>query len=355
MALRSRADVLEEIRECEHQVAATRARQVRLLRELGRWGQRPSETELASLLDVSVRTARDLIETSWRTPEESQMMADLESGVWSFDRAAAMSHLARGGVDPEVVTAADDRDIAGVYRLRALQRRITRRSEQEAHEQRSVRAWASLDETVGFVHAELTGYDWKVVTSALDDRADHLPRHEMATAQQRRADALVALAQDWLSGESPVRHDRGSGPVVTVMVDASLAAETNGEAGVTIPAGPRVGPDTLDHILCDGSVEVLLDRDSGIPLAVGPTTRVIPPKLRRYVVARDGQCVVDGCDTTYRLEVHHIVPRSQGGTHDVDNLVTLCWWHHHVAIHGDGMRLDPASTSRRRLLPPGDP
>lgn len=36
------------------------------------------------------------------------------------------------------------------------------------------------------------------------------------------------------------------------------------------------------------------------------------------------------------LEVHHIVRRSQGGTHDLDNLVTLCtaghrWVHEHPA------------------------
>ncbi|MEE8491617.1 MAG: HNH endonuclease, partial [Acidimicrobiia bacterium] len=51
-------------------------------------------------------------------------------------------------------------------------------------------------------------------------------------------------------------------------------------------------------------------------------------------------------------EVHHIVPRSQGGTHDVENLATLCWWNHHVAIHGRGYRIDPTSPpQRRRIIP----
>jgi 5-methylcytosine-specific restriction endonuclease McrA len=87
-------------------------------------------------------------------------------------------------------------------------------------------------------------------------------------------------------------------------------------------------------------------------LAVGPTTRVIPPKVRRFVLARDGGCVIDGCTSTYRLEVHHIVPRSEDGTHDPDNLVTVCWWHHHVAIHGQGQRIDPTSPPKRRRLIP---
>ena len=72
------------------------------------------------------------------------------------------------------------------------------------------------------------------------------------------------------------------------------------------------------------------------------------------VIARDGGCVVDGCDSRYRLEVHHVIPRSEGGSHDAENLVTLCWYHHHVAIHGRGMRLDPQSPpGRRRLIPAG--
>ena len=33
------------------------------------------------------------------------------------------------------------------------------------------------------------------------------------------------------------------------------------------------------------------------------------------VLARDAGCTVYGCNSTYRLEVHHIVPLSGGGTH----------------------------------------
>ena len=46
-------------------------------------------------------------------------------------------------------------------------------------------------------------------------------------------------------------------------------------------------------------------------------------------------------------------PRAWGGNHDPDNLITLCWYHHHVAIHQMGFRIDPDSpTHRRRLIPP---
>lgn len=353
-ALTPQQELLSEIRECERTVAAARARQVRLLRELMRRDALPGADQLASTLDVSVRTARELLETALRSPELSPAMAQLDSGEWSFDRAAATASLIGTGADDGTIAEAEGRDIAGVHRLRSLQRRITRRSEREAHENRSVQLWPSLDEAVGFIRAELTGYDWQVVATALDDRGDALPRDEQATARQRRADALVALAQDWLTGEAPHHRGGGGGPVVTVMIDPELASSTNCEAGASIPNGPRVGPETLDRIACEGSVEILVDAGSGVPLAVGPTTRVVPPKLRRFVLARDDGCVVAGCDSAYRIEVHHIVPRSAGGTHDPANLASLCWWHHHVAIHGRGMRLDPdGDPMARRLLPPG--
>jgi hypothetical protein len=279
-------------------------------------------------------------------------MDRLASGGWSFDRAAAVASLVGAGADDDTIAAAEYRDIAGIDRLRALQRRITRRSEKEAHEQRSVRSWPSLDSAVGFIHAELAGADWRLVTGALDSRSDRLPRDEVATAEQRRADALVALAHDWLDSTHSATDESSTTAIITVLVDPELASATNGEAGVTIPAGPRVGPSTLDEIMCGGAVEVVVSADSGVPLAVGPTTRVVPPKVRRFVLARDGGCVLEGCTSRYRLEVHHVIPRSQGGTHDADNLVTLCWYHHHVAVHGRGDRLDPQSPpARRRLIP----
>ncbi|MDH3250571.1 MAG: HNH endonuclease, partial [Acidimicrobiia bacterium] len=91
----------------------------------------------------------------------------------------------------------------------------------------------------------------------------------------------------------------------------------------------------------------------GTPLAVGTARSAIPPRTRRYVLARDGGCAADGCTSMTRLQPHHIRPRSQLGDNHPDNLATLCWFHHHVVIHGRGFRIDPDSPpQRRRFLPP---
>lgn len=51
--------------------------------------------------------------------------------------------------------------------------------------------------------------------------------------------------------------------------------------------------------------------------------------VRGQVISRDGRICqeADGtCDGP--LQVHHILPLSQGGTNDMNNLVTLCRYHH---------------------------
>ena len=301
-------ELRQELSHLEDEIAALRARQVRILRQLNRRSFQMSRSDIAGELDVSGATASALQETAMRTPEKSTAMQNLEGGDWTFDRAASMAALVTANADDRTLREAEKRDIAGIRKLRAMVRRTTRRDERRAFEERHVRLAPSLDDSVGFLHAQLPAYGLRVVAKALDERADTLPRDaRSATMEQRRADALVAMALDWLDGTAP--SGRTSGPIAHIVVDGSLAAPTKGESGVMIAEGPRVGPQTLEHILCSGTTEIVVERGAGVPLRVGPASRGIGRKERRYIVHRDGGCTIDGCESRYRLEVHHIVPR----------------------------------------------
>ncbi len=159
------------------------------------------------------------------------------------------------------------------------------------------------------------------------------------------------MAQDALNGDTA---GGDATPQVTVFVDATSAAATGGETGVTVASGPRVGPATLEAVICSGSVEVLATTSNGTPLNIGRRSRVVSAKLRRFVLHRDaGACAADGCTSRYRLEAHHITPWGHGGRTDADNLTTLCWYHHHVIVHGEGFHIAPHSAlQRRRFLRP---
>ena len=71
-----------------------------------------------------------------------------------------------------------------------------------------------------------------------------------------------------------------------------------------------------------------------LPLDVGAVTDLVPPHLRRAIITRDTHCAAPGCDTPpAACHVHHIIPRSQGGTTSLGNCVLLCSFHHLIMIH----------------------
>jgi hypothetical protein len=52
-------------------------------------------------------------------------------------------------------------------------------------------------------------------------------------------------------------------------------------------------------------------------------------KARAKALFRDGYtCTEEGCGTTDHLECHHCKPLYAGGDNSLDNLTTLCHYHH---------------------------
>jgi hypothetical protein len=77
-----------------------------------------------------------------------------------------------------------------------------------------------------------------------------------------------------------------------------------------------------------------------LPLDVGSASETIPVHLRRLVTARHPQCAFPSCEQPASVcDVHHLVPRSEGGPTALHNLVNLCPFHHVVAVHRWGWKL----------------
>ena len=118
------------------------------------------------------------------------------------------------------------------------------------------------------------------------------------------------------------------------------------------PDGDASAPPTARSSEKRWTAEPTRSTDSQI-VDIGPARRQIPKRLRRAVLARDRKCVIDSCRSSYRLQTHHVIPRSDGGDNTADNLATLCWYHHHIAIQRKGHPTHPHTPPhRRRLLPP---
>jgi 5-methylcytosine-specific restriction endonuclease McrA len=96
----------------------------------------------------------------------------------------------------------------------------------------------------------------------------------------------------------------------------------------------------LEAILCDGDTEVIARSGDGRFMDYGRRMRTAPPTLKRALLAHHGfRCGADGCDSRHRLQIHHVVPWSQGGPTNQNNLVVLCWFHHQVVVHERGYEI----------------
>ncbi len=381
-------DARSDLVRIEGQIAELRAEQIRILawldaRKVARVEKaRSMEEWTAATLDVTPATARDLVSVARSEDEVPAVRDDLSSGAITFDRAVATGALVAAGGTEHDVAESRDRDLVGVRRRTAQLKRVTRVDEEELMRQRHLSITPTLGNTAWKISGIAPGYEGHVIAKALEQVAEGFPSNRAGGSEQSRSqrmlDALTALSQDALDGLNavdlvdPVDDDddddghpipstdpgtpiRLVGSSVTVFLDGDRAAQSAGELGGEIAAGPRIGPDTLDRILCGGTIGlVVLDRN-GKPVVSTPRSRRIPPAIRDFVLRRDGGCVMEGCRSRYRLEPHHILRYADGGTHHVDNLVTLCWHHHHVVVHRSGERIDPDSPPhRRRFLRPGE-
>ncbi|HEY0250043.1 MAG TPA: HNH endonuclease, partial [Kofleriaceae bacterium] len=84
-------------------------------------------------------------------------------------------------------------------------------------------------------------------------------------------------------------------------------------------------------------------------------TKDVTPKTRRSVWVRDrGKCVMPGCRSKAHLDIHHLVPRSDGGGHGADNLGLLCAGHHRLLHQGglDVAQVTANVTRPRAVLKP---
>ena len=80
--------------------------------------------------------------------------------------------------------------------------------------------------------------------------------------------------------------------------------------------------------------------------------RKVDPRLRpashRIQERDEWRCQAPGCSARRRLESHHIIFRSQTGSDDPENLVTLCHGHHRHGIHDGLLRVSGTAPSTLR-------
>lgn len=121
-------------------------------------------------------------------------------------------------------------------------------------------------------------------------------------------DALAGMVDGAAGAEAPAAASRPGVQVVVQQCPDCKAATV-----ATARGDLALAPAQVEAVACDAIVRGEKNHS------------VIPPRTRAAVLARDRhRCATPGCRATRFLEVHHVVPRSNGGGNGEANLVTLC-------------------------------
>lgn len=329
----------------ESLVGAIRSRQMDCLEELDRRqvatgdGYPSFAAWTAARLDVSLETGRTLVRTMRNTAERPQLRDGLSEGV-SFDRVAAVSRI------PGEVGFLEHLDIGGVD-AEAAKRVATNSSWFPSGEHRYLVIQPSLGEGWWKFWGGMESTSGALVDAVLRSGADALPDLDdgrKGDQSWRMATALVELC---------VSNDPAPAQV-TVFVEAKHAVESESSNGVVLESGPNVARQALQAVLCGAVAEVVARTEDGEYMNFGRRVRTAPPSMRRALLHKyRGMCAVDGCRSRNRLQAHHVTPWAHGGETNLEEMIIVCWYHHMVAIHENGLQPEPDPVTGRVRLRPG--
>ena len=193
----------------------------------------------------------------------------------------------------------------------------------------------ALERSSEWLRAEDQAEPWRAFCDRVPDEA--IPEKQQASS--RRADALTVLAERFLARVPEADEALSSADrcLVTVHAPAEALPEhaaINAEDPPQFEDGSVAAPETVRRLCCDAAVVRILESGDGEPLDVGRKTRVIPPSIRRALKRRDGGCRFPGCTNTKFVDGHHIIHWADGGPTCLDNLVSLCRFHHRLVHEG---------------------
>jgi hypothetical protein len=178
------------------------------------------------------------------------------------------------------------------------------------------------------------------------------------------ADALLVIAEAFLAGELADADDPEVYQVVVhvgtdSITPASQAPGAGRVSAETSPAapgpadhpanparchvedGPAISVSTAQMIACSSTLSWMLHDSAGKLLDLGRRRRRPNSALRRAARDRDKcRCRFPGCQSR-RVDLHHIQYWSNGGRTNLDNLVSLCKYHH-MLVHERGYMIAAA-------------
>jgi hypothetical protein len=332
---------------------------------------------------ISMGTAREKVRVARALDGLPAINSDFEKGELSFSKVRAMTRVATEQNESQLLMIAQYGTAQHVEVLVRAFRTVTRSDElakddsgksegqcdkdrdQLQRDKRSVSCYQD-DEGMWIIQAKLPAEEGGLLVKVLKELGDQFaesatqsedeksvpagtetfqPNEDIAgnsvildklTFPQRRADALVALSEHYLASctDSAVPSLTSLKAAERCQLVLHVRDDVSDSASNTNLDGRWLLPGAARRLACDASLLVVKEDSAGNVLNIGRKSRIIPPAMSRALGFRDGGCQFPGCCESRYVEGHHIKHWADGGDTKLDNLVTLCRYHHRELHRG---------------------
>ena len=119
------------------------------------------------------------------------------------------------------------------------------------------------------------------------------------------------------AGELP----KSGGVPATVLITMTIEQYETRTGLASTSYGQKLSMPRALRLADEASIAWIVTNSHGAVLHLGRTQRLATPAQTLALVARDGGCAFPGCDQPPEwTEKHHVIPWSEGGPTDLDNL-----------------------------------
>lgn len=298
-----------------------------------KWGFESCTDWLHWRCDLSLNAAREKVRVAHALKELPQMSVAFERGVLSYSKVRALTRVANGDNEAALIAFALTTTAARVEERCRQMRNVQPTSvddAQRAYQQRALRVWRDAGRGTLTLTVELPLEQGELICRALDkaveDHSSNGPEFAAASWHAQQADALVALARNYLTDDADSPSSSAEYYQVVIHVDRTALGE--GACRSDLPI------ESVRRLTCDASVVTMTDGPDGEPLNVRRQQRTVTTAIKRALWARDAGCSFPGCTHTRFVDAHHVKHWSQGGETSLANTMLLCSAHHRLVHEG---------------------
>lgn len=303
-----------------------------------RWGRRSCADWLTVRLECDPGTAREHVRVAHALAGLPKIDDTLRRGRLSYAKVRAMTRIATPANEELLIEDAlhcTSPQLERIVRKYAAVKRGVVPTPGDDRERRRITR-RDLDDGMVSINARLHPDEAELVWAALTNIA-----RDREAAEFSRVDALIEMAQEVARGTSPERAPTEivvTVPVEALAMDSADDGADDGAAGTTTD-GSCLSKQSVFRLACDAGLVAMLEDAAGNCLSVGRKTRTIPAAMKRALIKRDQTCRFPGCCNRVFLDGHHARHWMHGGETCLENLVSLCEFHHRF-VHEYGFRVE---------------